>query len=135
MRLCHFQAQNDPVILTFFFSSNHYYYFHLPTGPFHCAKFKQKFWLQIQSYEDAPFFHFWSQNGPFAFLPSPPIPPPPPKKKMEKIINIIFIYLLSAFTVQNLKIILTAGPELWEGAIFRPKIAHLPKLVFFQRTC
>ena len=24
-----------------FFGTNHYYYFHLPTGPFHCAKFKK----------------------------------------------------------------------------------------------
>ena len=23
------------------FGTNHYYYFHLPTGPFHCAKFKK----------------------------------------------------------------------------------------------
>ena len=23
-----------------FFGTNHYYYFHLPIGPFHCAKFK-----------------------------------------------------------------------------------------------
>ena len=24
-----------------FFGTNHYYYFHLPIGPFHCAKFKK----------------------------------------------------------------------------------------------
>ena len=24
-----------------FFGTNHYYYFHLPTGPFHCPKFKK----------------------------------------------------------------------------------------------
>ena len=24
-----------------FFGKNHYYYFHLPIGPFHCAKFKK----------------------------------------------------------------------------------------------
>ena len=23
------------------FGTNHYYYFHLPIGPFHCAKFKK----------------------------------------------------------------------------------------------
>ena len=38
----------------FFFGTNHYYYFHLPIGPFHCAKFK-KFLQRIQNYEDAPF--------------------------------------------------------------------------------
>ena len=39
----------------FFFGTNHYYYFHLPIGPFHCAKFKKKFFQRIQSYEDAQF--------------------------------------------------------------------------------
>ena len=24
-----------------FFGTNHYYYFHLPIGPFHCAKFNK----------------------------------------------------------------------------------------------
>ena len=37
-----------------FFGTNHYYYFHLPIGPFHCAKFK-KFLQQIQSSEHAQF--------------------------------------------------------------------------------
>ena len=35
----------------FFLSTNHCYYFHLPVGPFHCAKF----FLWIQSYVDAQF--------------------------------------------------------------------------------
>ena len=29
---------NGPFVLNFFFGTNNYYYFHLPTGPFHCAK-------------------------------------------------------------------------------------------------
>ena len=42
MRMCHFQAQNDPFVLNkFFFGKNHHYYFHLPIGPFHCAKFEK----------------------------------------------------------------------------------------------
>ena len=42
MRVCHFWAQNDPFVMNnFFFGTNHYYYFHLPAGPFHCAKFKK----------------------------------------------------------------------------------------------
>ena len=36
-----------------FFGKNHNYYFHLPIGPFHCAKFKKT--QQIQSYDDVPF--------------------------------------------------------------------------------
>ena len=39
--MCHFRAQNDPFLLNNFFGTNHYYYFHLPIGPFHCAKFKK----------------------------------------------------------------------------------------------
>ena len=39
---CHFRAQNGPLVLNnFFFGTSHYYYFHLPIGPFHCAKFKK----------------------------------------------------------------------------------------------
>ena len=42
MRMCHFQAQNDPFVLNKkFFGTNHYYYFHHTIGPFHCAKFKK----------------------------------------------------------------------------------------------
>ena len=42
MRMCHFRAQNDPLVLKkIFFGTYHYYYFHLPTGPFHCAKIEK----------------------------------------------------------------------------------------------
>ena len=44
--------------------------------------------------------HFWGQNGPFA-----PI-------FFKKIVNIILIYLLAPFIVQNLKKILLADAEL-----------------------
>ena len=41
--MCHFQAQNGPLVLNifFFFGTNRYYYFHLPIAPFHYAKFKK----------------------------------------------------------------------------------------------
>ena len=49
--------------------------------------------------------YFWAENGPFAT-----------KKKKKKlwgeIINIILIYLLAPFTVQNFKKILPVDPEL-----------------------
>ena len=36
--------QNSPFVLNKkFFGTNHCYYFHLPIGPFHCAKLKKKF--------------------------------------------------------------------------------------------
>ena len=46
-----------------FFGTNHYYYFHLPIGPFHCAKFKKN------SYNGSRIMtmhHFKAQSGPFA---------------------------------------------------------------------
>ena len=46
--------------------------------------------------------HFCAQNGPFA----------PNKFFLGEIINIILIYLLAPFLVQNFKKILTADPEL-----------------------
>ena len=54
---------------------------------------------------------------------------------LKKIINIIFIYLLAPFIVQNFKKSLTADPELSGCISFGPKIAHLPKWDFFQKTC
>ena len=68
--------------------------------------------------------HFWAQNGPFA-----------PNNFFWKIINIILIYLLAPFIVQNFKKILPADPELWGCTIFGPKMAHFPKWEFFQKTC
>ena len=68
--------------------------------------------------------HFWAKNGPFA----------PNKIFLEKIINIIFIYLLTPFIVQNFKNILKADPELLGCAIFGPKIANLLKWNFFSEN-
>ena len=55
-----------------------------------------------------------------------------PKFFSWKIINIILIYLLAPFTVQNFKKILPADLELWGCAIFGPKMAHFPKREFFS---
>ena len=104
------------------FGTKHYH-FHLPIGLFQWRKFLKN------SYNESRIMrmhHFWTQNGPFA-----------PNKKffLKKIINIIFIYLLAPFIVQNLKKSLTADPELWGCISFGPKIAHLPKWDFFQKTC
>ena len=42
MRMCHFRAQNGPFVQKKkILSTNHCYYFHIPIGPFHCAKFKK----------------------------------------------------------------------------------------------
>ena len=68
--------------------------------------------------------HFWAQIGPFA----------PKQIFFCKIINIILIYLLAPFIVQNFKKILPADPELWGCAIFGPKMTHFPKLQFFSEN-
>ena len=45
-----------------FFGTNHYYYFHLPIGPFHCAKFKKNSYSRSRVMR---MHNFWAQNGPF----------------------------------------------------------------------
>ena len=39
--MCHFWVQNGPFVLNKkILSTSHCHCFHLPNGPFHCAKFK-----------------------------------------------------------------------------------------------
>ena len=80
-----------------FFGTNHYYYFHLPIGPFHCAKFKKI--LTADPEFDVPFL------GPKSSIC-------PEQIFFWKIIKIILIYLLAPFIVQNFKKIHPADPEL-----------------------
>ena len=102
-----------------FFGTNHYY-FHLPIGPFHCAKFKKILTADPELWGCAIF--------------GPKMVHLPQTNFFWKIINIILIYLLAPFIVQNFKKILPADPELWGCTIFGPKMAHFPKWKFFQRT-
>ena len=101
------------------FGTNHYYYFHLPTGLFHCTKFKKILTADPELWGCAIF--------------GPKMVHLPQTNFFWKIINIILIYLLAPFIVQNLKKILPADPELWGCAFFGPKITHFPQ--FFQKTC
>ena len=72
-----------------FFGTNYYYYFHLPIGPFHCAKFKKILAADPELWGCAIFgpkmVHLLQTNF------------------FWKIINIILIYLLVPFIGQNLK--------------------------------
>ena len=106
MRMCHFQAQNSPICpKQIFFGTNHYYQFHLPIGPFHCAKFKKILTVDPELWRCTIF-------GPkMVHLPQTIF--------FWKMFTIILIYLSVPFIVQNLK-------------IFGPKMAHLPKLELFQ---
>ena len=90
--------------------------------PFSLCKTQKNFLQQIQSYENVPFLGSkWSICPKQIFF-------------LEKIINVIFIYLLALFIVQNLKKILTADPELWRCVIFGPKMAHFPNWGFFAEN-
>ena len=55
MRMCHFRDQN-------FLGIDHYSYFHLPIGPFHCAKFTKKSCSRSRVMR---MCHFWAQDGQF----------------------------------------------------------------------
>ena len=92
------------------FDTNNYYYFHLAIDPY----------IRSLSYEDAPFWAKMVHLPQFFFW---------------KIINIILIYLLAPFIVQDFKNILPMDPDLWGCAIFGSKMAHFPKWKFFQKTC
>ena len=79
--------------------------------------------IQIQSYEDVPLL------GPKWSI----YPPPPPNFFFYKIINIILIYILAPFIVQNLKKIPPSDPELW-CTIFGLKMVNFPKWEFFSEN-
>ena len=89
-------------------------YFHLPIGPFHCAKFKN-FLQRILSYEDVPLLgRNWSIC--------------PKQIIFWNIIDIIVIYLLVSFIVQNFKK-LFQRIQSYEG----PKRPIYPKENFFRK--
>ena len=48
-----------------FFGTNHYYYFHLPIGPFHCAKFKKNSYSRSRVMR---MCNFWCQNRDFQIV-------------------------------------------------------------------
>ena len=120
--MCHFQAQNGPFAMNKFFLVQTIIITFIYLLALVIVQNFKKFFQQIQSYEDVPF---WAQNGPFA----------PNKYFFRKLLILILIYLLAPFLVQNFKKILPADPELWGCTIFKLKMAHFPKWEFFQKTC
>ena len=101
-----------------FFGANHYYYFYLPIGPFNCAKFKRILTADPE---------LW---GCAIFVP----------KKVHlpqtifflKIINIILIYLLAPFIVQNFKKFFQQIQSYKDVQFFGPKMAPFLKWEFFS---
>ena len=95
--------------------------------PFSLCKIKKKILQQIQSYEDAPFLRpKWSICPKEKFL-------------LEKIINIIFIYLLAPFIVQNIKKIWKWIQSYEDAPFLGPKWPIFPNDLFYikpvNKTC
>ena len=107
-----FLGQKWPICPEQIFFGTNYYYFYPPIGPFHCAKFKK---ISYSGSWVMRLCHFGAQNGLFAS-----------KTFLEKIINIIFIYLLVTLKKKFLQRI-----QIISGL----KMAHLPKWESFQKTC
>ena len=117
-----YQGPRWPICHEQFFSGTNYcYYFHLPIGSFHCVRFLKNLTVDPELWGCAIF--------------RPKMVPLPQTIFFWKIINIILIYLLAHFIVQNFKKILPADPELWGCAIFGPKMTHFLKWEFFKKTC
>ena len=102
-----------------FFGTNHYYYCQLPVGLFHCAKFKKNSYSRPRVMR---MRHFWAQNGPFA-----------PNNFFWKIINIILIYLLASFIVQNFKIS-SSGSRVMRMRNFWAQNGPFPQMRIFSEN-
>ena len=105
---------------TWSFWKSHWYNFHVPITPFHCAKFLKNSWSGSRVIR---MCHFWAQNGPFATN----------KNFLGKIFDIIFIYLLVPFTVQNLKKFLQQIQSYEDVPFFGPKWLICPNYNFFRK--
>ena len=120
MRMCHFRAQNCPFVMSKIFLVQTIVITFIYLLVLFTVQNLKNFLLQIIM--RMRMCHFWAQNGPFA-----PI-------FFWKTINIILIYPLASFIGQNFKKLLPADPELWECAIFGPKMAHFPKWELFSEN-
>ena len=116
----HFQAQNCSLVLNKKFLVQTIIIAFIYLLALFILQNLKKSLQRIQSYEDEPFLRSnWSTCPNFFFW---------------KIINIILIYLIAPLIVQNSKKILPVDSELWECAIFGPKMVHFPKSEFFLKT-
>ena len=102
------------------FGTNHYYYFHLPIGPFHCAKFK-KVLTADPELSECTIFGSKMVDLPQTFL------------FFWKIINIILIYLLATFIVQNVKKIIPVDPVMRMRNFWAQNGPLLQMRIFFRK--
>ena len=113
-----FHNQNDQFVFNNFFLYKPLVLLSSTYQLFSLCKIFKKFLLLIWSYEDPPFLDpKWSIC---------------PKKKFEKK-NIIFIYLLASFIVQNLKQFLQQIQSYEDAPFLDPKWPICPNQNFFRR--
>ena len=105
---------------TIFFGKNHYY-FHVPTGPFHCAKFKKNSYFGSR----VMMQHFGAKNGLFA----------PNKNVFGK--NDQYHFHLPIGPIHCAKFLKNSynGSRVMWMCHFGSKMTHLPKWEFFQKAC
>ena len=118
-----FQGPQWPIFHEqFFFGTSHYYYFRLPTGPFHCAKFKKN---SYNGSRVTRMRHFWAQNGPFA-----------PKKIFLKKLLISFSYTYQLLSLCEILKKSFQRIQSYEDAQFLDPNGSFPQMrIFFQKTC
>ena len=122
MRICHFRAQNGPLVLNkIFLVQTIVITFIYLLALFTVQNFK-KFLQQIRVMR---MHHFWTQNGPFA----------PNSFFFGKLLMSFSSTYQPLWLSTNFKNILQADPELWGCTIFGPKIAHFTKWEFSQKSC
>ena len=102
-----------------FFVTNHYYYFHLPIGPFYCAKFKKILTA------DPELWGYLIFGPKMVHLP---------QIFWGKIINIIPIYLLAPFIVQNLKKNSSSRPRVMRMRYFWAQNGPFPQMRIFSEN-
>ena len=101
-----------------FFGTNHYCYFHLPIGPFHCAKFEKILTADPELWGCAIFGPIWSTCPNFFW----------------KIINIILIYLLAPFIVQNFLKSSSSGYRVMRMHNFWVQNGPFPQMTIFSEN-
>ena len=108
------------LLWTNFFGGANHYYFHLPIGPFHCAKLKKK------NHTADPVLWWCTILGPkMVHLP---------KTFFGEIVNIILIYLLATFIVQNLKKKISSGSRVTSMCNFWAQSGPFPQMRIFSEN-
>ena len=100
-----------------FFGTNHYCYFHLPIGPFHCAKFKK---MSYSGSRVMRMHHFWTKNGPFA-----------PKNFFWK--KLLISFLSTYWPLKIVKKFLQQIQKYEDAPFLGPKWSTCPNENFFQK--